>query len=221
MTPIYRLLILILVTCHAHAAVLEKESAEFYQHHYSSQPQNYIHAYNLGSYYLDQNQIGYAITYLEKSLKLAPRDPDTHQNLRIAKQKVIDPLHSKRTIVDLFQALLALVTVQEWLLLLTGSQAILVILNLIRRRFITVQKTLFLLIGLPTLAALVLSLEQHVVVVIPRAELKQSPSQAVDTSFHAHEGVKATILEEHLDWVKIKCQNGITGWIEKKALEKI
>lgn len=211
----------ILLTNPCHSAAVEQSALDHYQKAYQRAPQNYIHNYNLGTYYLENDQIGYAITYLEKAVQLSPRDRDIRHNLRLAKAKVVDPLNNKPGLLDLAKAFVSLITAHEWLLLLTGSQAIFILLKKLGKHFPNMQLALLILCAIPTSAAVMISLNQEAVVVIPKADLKQSPSHVVDTSFQAHEGVKAKILEEHLDWVKIKCQNGITGWVEKKALKKI
>ena len=206
------------------AQPIENPSLNQLQKNVKNHPKSAIHHYNLGTYFLQKNQLGHAVLYLEKAKKLNPRDPDTRHNLKLSHTKLIDPLAGKQHFFSLIHAAIAYLRFQEWLLLLAGAQFLLILLKKTDTNSNTIKMAQWVVLGLfslPLIGSFLALKTTEIIILSKRIELKQSPSHAVETTFNAHQGVKAILLEDHHLWVKIKCQNGITGWVEKKELGKI
>ena len=53
-------------------------------------------------------------------------------------------------------------------------------------------------------------------------EAKLEPNFRAETSFTLHEGTKVMVIENYgADWLKIKLQNGETGWIANSELKEL
>jgi SH3-like domain-containing protein len=67
------------------------------------------------------------------------------------------------------------------------------------------------------------ALEDHstAIVFVPTATIKSSPDNSGTDLFVLHEGTKLTIKSVLGDWSEITTEDGNTGWILSKSIEKI
>ena len=72
--------------------------------------------YNLGNAYYREGNIGHAILYYEKALKLEPNDDDIIHNIAIADSKTVDKIEPlpKFFLFQWWEALLAVFTIKGW-----------------------------------------------------------------------------------------------------------
>jgi len=62
--------------------------------------------------------------------------------------------------------------------------------------------------------------DEGAVIMVPRIEVKSSPSDGPDSSnlFVLHEGTVVEIIRGEEDWVQIRLANGNTGWVHTPDL---
>ena len=61
----------------------------------------------------------------------------------------------------------------------------------------------------------------RIVIIQAKVELREGPSQSLETTLLLHEGVQATILKQNDTWSFIRCDNNITGWLPKSSFLSI
>lgn len=192
--------------------------------------------HNLGNAYFKNGQIGNAILFYEKGLRLSPGDEDLAYNLRIANSRTVDKITEvpKLFIVQWWDILVTSFSFSSWAviviivyLIFLGGIAIYLLsrkFNLQRLGFITSSSTL---------AVLIIS----VVILIARYEhdstadygvlteqiysAKVSPDIKSNDAFVIHEGIKFSVEDRVNDWVKIKLADGKIGWIENRSFGQI
>ena len=189
--------------------------------------------YNTGNTYFRLNQIGKAILYYEKALKLTPNDPDILANLRLAESQRIDEFDVMPTPVlkRIYRTLLEVFSPTAWfgialLLILLGSLAL--TLFLLSKSKSTLRFAIYLAsggLGLLFLTAGYFSLNEiktntYGVLTVPNTYVQSEPNGGEDL-FIIHEGTKAKIEEEFSGWVKARFPDGKTGWLEQESLERI
>lgn len=207
-----------------------KSAAEFYQKIVDDGMASAALYYNLGNSFLKQGQLGRAIVWYERALRLQPRDSDLRANRAYARGMIKNPEPEEpRTFQNRLFVHVQGVTTDEIVIILVivlAGISILVLLGLfLQWRF---KKTavligafsLVFIFHLFALFAKVDSLQERAVI-LSQAEVKYEPEEKATTHFTAYEGWKVRVFKESSGWVKVERPDGLQGWVPKDKLEKI
>lgn len=192
--------------------------------------------YNLANAYFKQGEIGKAILYYNKALRLAPSQDDIRHNLAIAESQTKDKI---AVIPEFF--------LNRWLRIVRNSMSCMAwsLLSLVTFALILSFGILFLLasrirwrkIGfycalcasmlfVATTAFAISSrndmLSHNEAIVLASAiSVKSSPDNSATDLFVLHEGTKVKMLSEVDEWCEIVIADGKKGWTESKNIEEI
>ena len=192
--------------------------------------------YNLGNSYYRLGNLGKAILYFEKSLKVSPSNDDAVHNLKLANARTVDKIQEIPPLffIKWWNILLTSFTSVGWQLIIFVFYILLLICValyfLIRN--IQVQKYAFIFGSLNIIALLFSvifffsSLEResskdYGILQKSIETVKISPDKQSDDAFVVHEGIKFKIEDEVNDWVKIKLSDGKVGWLPTNSFEVI
>jgi len=192
--------------------------------------------YNMGNSAFRSNNIGLAILYYNKCLKLDPTNKDAAHNLKFVGRYRIDTFEE---VPELFlkswaTSFVRLLPERKWsasaiisFVLLLGS----ILLYLFSQRLALKKSGFFtaiftLVIFLVTLTS---ALSQHRSIVHPSEGIILSPSVIVKSSpsdtgtdlFILHEGTGVRINEEVSGWRNVRVVDGREGWIRDSDFESI
>lgn len=192
--------------------------------------------YNMGNAAFRSNNIGHAILYYEKALKLEPSHEDASHNLKYVSQYRVDAFDP---VPEFFfrswmKGLVGSLSENTWSLLaiLLFSLALASIIFYLFAKSLGVKKAGFTLavIGL-LLFGLTLSfaVKHHRSIIDPESAIILSPSVVVRSSpsdtgtelFILHEGTRVQINEEVSGWHNIRVDDGREGWIPAVDFESI
>ena len=194
--------------------------------------------YNLGVAHYKSGRIGPSILHFERARRIRPSDDDLQANLLLAKSAVVDRIEElpEIALAPLWRELTAQHRMTGWTV---GSIVIwfTAFLLLLLRIFLSdVATRRLLIIAGPVLAVVAMTLgflsrETHLrsrsdegaVIMVPRIEVKSSPSDGPDSSdlFVLHEGTVVEIIRSEEGWVQIRLANGNTGWVHTPDLQPI
>ena len=192
--------------------------------------------YNMGNAAFRSNNIGHAILYYEKTLKLEPAHEDAIHNLKYVSQYRVDAFDPvpEFFVRSWMRGLASSLSENTWSLLaiLLFSLSLASIILYLFAKSLGVKKTGFTLalIGL-ILFGLTLSIavNHHRSIIDPEAAIILSPSVVVRSSpsdtgtelFILHEGTRVQINEEVSGWRNIRVDDGREGWIPARDFESI
>lgn len=192
--------------------------------------------YNMGNAAYRSNNIGYAILYYEKSLKLNPSHEDARHNLEFVSRYRVDAFEG---VPEFFlrswaRTLVNSLSEKSWsmlsILLFVGVLGGLLVYLFSRR--LTLKKTGFV----TALVALLLfsvafssALTRHHrivhpeegIITAPSVVVRSSPSETGTELFVLHEGTKVEVNEEVSGWQNIRVVDGREGWIASLDFESI
>ena len=189
--------------------------------------------YNLGNAHYRLGQIGYAILYYEKALKLSPGDEDAKHNLALAKLNISDKVDELPSffIFNIWEGLLAAFSVSGWTIVVYVVFILLLfcIIAYFFSRTSTQQRVSFFSgVGVSVLLFLVIILltvkmnkEYNIkngIIVESIVTVKSAPDNASKDEFVVHEGLKVLIEDKVDDWIKIRLADGKIGWIIEKSI---
>ena len=198
--------------------------------------QSYKLYYNIGNAYYKSGNMGKAILYYEKALKLDPAGADALNNLKIAKLQTLDKIEEVPEFIlatwikDVRNMLssnawaylsLVLVAVVAILMLMfrfaptTGQRKLSFILACVVLLF-----AIFAVIFAANLASNANSADEGIVMV-PVSNVKSAPNSTGNNLFILHEGTKVEILEEAGKWCRVEISDGRQGWMQKNDIEVI
>lgn len=191
--------------------------------------------YNMGNAYFKKGEIGQAILYYNRALKIKPRDEDTLANLEYARLLRTDKIKSPevswpvKLITALYRSLslnehallsLALFTALMFLLTLTSllegashkklkNAAVVVLACLSIQIFVT---------GLKTWSE---NASPRAVVVEESVSAFSAPSPDSEKIFELHDGVEVQLDRTENGFVLAGLPSGWSGWIPVSSVEKI
>ena len=192
--------------------------------------------YNLGNAHYRLGDLGYAIYYYEKALKLAPGDEDILQNIKIANSRTIDKINEvpKIFITRWWEGLVVSLTVSGWsFVLLLVFVLFLFYLglyllsrknNLQRIAFYSGSGVLLVMILVFFIWVARFSIEtseDYGILCAKNATVKVSPDRQSNDAFMIHEGIKFSLEEKINNWYKIKLADGKLGWLPQDVVGKI
>jgi TRAP-type uncharacterized transport system fused permease subunit len=192
--------------------------------------------YNMGNAAFRSNNIGHAILYYEKALKLDPGHEDAKNNLEFVSSYRVDTFDE---VPELFirswaRSMVNALPEKTWSLL-SISLFLLILISLLVYIFshrLGIKKAGFfsaviavLFFALTFTAAL--SRHKHMVnpdtgvIVAPSVIVRSSPSETGTELFVLHEGTKVRVNEEVSGWRNIRVIDGREGWITSGDFESI
>ena len=192
--------------------------------------------YNMGGAYFKNGQIGKAVLYYNKALRIDPTDEDTQYNLRVANGYVKDQIEvvpeffvsrwvrSVRTAVN--SNTWAVLSLVAGLLMLVALMIYLLPLGLGYRK---AGFAVAVVMGAFTLLSANFASEQRrnalhsseAIVMIGAAPVKSSPDRTSKDIFVIHEGTQVTVLDRLGDWCQVSIADGNKGWMPAPSIELI
>ena len=192
---------------------------------------------NLGAAYLRQGKRGLAALHFERALVLAPGDDDARHDLGELRRTNVDKLEGAdeqgpaeilaRALAPLPGSVAALVLIAAWSL----AWALLALAVARPARLLGAP------LGTAALGCLLLSIIcaavsagsaigrglalRRAVIVAQAAAAHEGPSAKSKSPFEVHEGTAVSVEETLAGFSRIKLANGLTGWVEASALEKV
>jgi tetratricopeptide (TPR) repeat protein len=189
--------------------------------------------YNLANAYFRQNQIGRAILFYEKSLRLDPADPDARENLRYASQRIRDRIAEDPTPF-------AIVLVQKGLRVVSLEQVTRIFLGVYLACMLVASVAIIArgkrgaaTAGILSAGLLFLSLvcggwmilqdnarsaRDEAVVLAEKLEVYSGPGAENTLLASVHEGTKVRIHSQRGDWTQVTIPDGRAGWLKGKDL---
>jgi tetratricopeptide (TPR) repeat protein len=190
--------------------------------------------YNMGNAYYKTDQLGQAIYYFEKALRLAPDDEDIQNNLAFAKNQTIDVIAPLPKVG--FNAFVrkvgALFSVHSWAIFAVVSAFLVALCYLLYayanksfiKRFYFTAFLFSIFMGVFALSFAFIENtyqknHQEAIVFSLEAQVKNEPLDNSETAFLLHEGTKIEVLETLNGWQKIRLADGKVGWIKAEAIK--
>lgn len=181
--------------------------------------------YNLGNAYLKNNDIGHAVFWYKRALKLIPNDPDLKFNYTVALSRVKDispeNKHPIFKAIFFWKYLLSRSEIQWLAVFLNSIFWIVLTFQLIFRRnkLIWVRNVILL----PTVALFLTAsvnyytdtYNKQAVIIPPEISVRSGLSDDATELFVLHAGSQVNINEEKEGFVKIRFSNDKIGWIKK------
>jgi tetratricopeptide (TPR) repeat protein len=192
--------------------------------------------YNLGNVCFKQKKLGESICFWEKARRLLPGDPDTLENLALAKLLVVDRIEMPPDPLPLRwldSALHRFTLVQDsWAVLILFIVANAFLATCLLAKNARLAGRTLIAAGVTGLLALVFGCslafkiyeENHRtegVVVEQKADVRSGPGAENVTVFTLHEGILLRIRGESDGWYQVSLPNGWSGWLEKGRVRVI
>lgn len=176
--------------------------------------------YNLGNACFKDGRVGEAVVWYERALRLAPRDEDVRANLRFLRrikrdQELDEPslvysLYMAPTLNELFLfaslCLIGVFVAASWRLWRGPSPAVVIALG------ICVSAAL----GAGSLAAARAHRDAtrvEAVITAVEGTARSGPDRLQTSVFVIHEGTKVTVERGEGDWLLVRLDNGLGGWL--------
>lgn len=192
--------------------------------------------YNLANAYFKLGQLGRAILYYNRALRIAPANEDIRHNLALAEAQTKDRI----AVVPEFFLNRWMRTVRNtmscaaWsiLSLVAFATVLLFVLLFLLSSRIGVRKAGFygaLVMALFFVATTLFALSerkemlQHdeAIVMGTAISVKSSPDRSATDIFVLHEGTKVRVQTEMGEWCEVVIADGKKGWTERKNIEEI
>lgn len=190
-------------------------------------PNNPFVYYNIGNCYFKMGSRGLATANYYRAFRLAPRDSDIRHNLALALETSGERWVPSGVPVILHQAFfyLSYGELKGLTYLLFWLACACVLVCLLRRKWnflATLACILVLLSAGWLLARARLEQENLAVVAVPVAEVRSGPGTNFPASANVSQGHLVTVSDTKDVWDEVIISSqGLKGWIEKDALEKI
>jgi tetratricopeptide (TPR) repeat protein len=187
--------------------------------------------YNLGNAYLKKGDLGHAVLWYERALKLDPTDPDLKFNLDYAlsltkDQKSESALSLSRIFffwkyhlsADAIKSTAIVLNLIFWLFLLVGHLRQ-------KQKLQRIAYVALVFAGLFAATALYnfyeSSFRPQAVVLSPEVSIRSGLSDDATELFRLHAGTKIRIEKEQDDHVRIYFADGKIGWVKKDFVGRI
>ena len=192
--------------------------------------------YNLADAYFKQSQIGKAVLFYHRALRLSPGDDDIRYNLGIAQSHTKDNIEAIPAFffTEWMQAVRHTMSCTAWTVLSLVFLACMLaafLLYLLARRLplrkagfygTAVAVVLFVLTTLFAMGARREMLDKNAAVVMAQSiSVKSSPDNASTDLFVLHEGTTVRITSRLDTWCEIVLADGKKGWLPNKQIEVI
>ena len=186
--------------------------------------------YNTGNAYLKSKDIGRAILWYERAIKLAPSDPDLKFNLAYAQSLLKDkkePKFSFAGILYFWQGLVSLKWLQYASITLSFCFFIWATVQKARSRhvFSGIGIFIFLLFAGTTLAAGLeynrINSDVKAVILAEQAGVRSGTMDNATLLFDLHAGTRVRVLEKKDNYMKIRFAKDKVGWVACSKAEII
>ena len=184
--------------------------------------------YNLGNAYLKNGDVGYAMLWYKRALKLTPDDPDLKFNHKYGLTLVKDEREDNRLpilrVVFFWQHLLSATTIQWAAIILNMLFWIILVLQALRKK--RILKTLSYVILTLALVFTLTAFYNHYAaryvkeaVIFPdKVAVRSGLADDSTELFALHAGTKVTIEKENKDFYRIYFSEGKIGWLRKSEV---
>lgn len=204
---------------HLYDSILDKEfiSAELY--------------YNLGNSHFKMQNLGLAILYFEKAIKIDPKNQDIKHNLEFCNNLILDK-YKAQTINPITEVLYQNQSPNRYALIASALFFITILLAFIYIFKSFNSKIFFslftLLFTIGTIFS-ILGYQQHKfntnntfgIITSTIVNVKSEPNLSAKKSFILHEGSKIELLESNNEWTKINFDSDKIGWIQNVNFKAI
>lgn len=192
--------------------------------------------YNMGNAYYKTDNMGKAILYYEKALKLNPAGKDAMNNLQIAKLRTLDKIDvlPEFIIGTWVKDIRNMMSSNGWGYTAVGLLVLVCVLLLLfkfapttggRKLSFVLACVAFLFFIFSLMFAINLRVKANsddfAVVMVPVSNVKSAPNSTGNNLFILHEGSKVEILEQAGKWCRIEISDGRQGWLESDDVEVI
>lgn len=192
--------------------------------------------FNAGNAAYRSGKIGQSILYYERAKRISPANDDLLVNLAIANERVADRIAELPSlgVEDMLGVLTSTSRLGTWTWLALSLNLIgfgllagwVFATRLSFKRSLATLGLIFVFLGLMSYAmarathARILA-NTEAVILVPKIEVKNGPTENESNAFLLHEGTKVKIQQELGDWFEIRLANGAVGWISANVLEVI
>ncbi|RKY37480.1 MAG: hypothetical protein DRP78_01030 [Candidatus Omnitrophota bacterium] len=190
--------------------------------------------YNLGNAYFKLGRNGKALLNYERAKNLMPQDEDLFANCAFVRSllSVQEIKENYSWNKKIFVNLLDMLSPSGWFMisgLLFWLINILLCIGLLKGSFRKNSYVFSLIISVIFLCTANLFFnsfqfqKQFVrgMIIVPKAEIRYSPSYSGAVAFELTEGMHAQIVSSSGDWTQIRLNRNNSGWIESQEIEKI
>lgn len=196
---------------------------------------NPILFFNLGNAYFKNENLGKAILWYERALRLEPNNEDIIHNLAFANTQIVDKVNNDVFWIEqFFNKILFLFSTRSWaflsiifVFLTCFCIAILLIAKQSKMRMFFFFSTItFLILFIISIIIASISYKQttnndKIIVTKLSVVVKSTPDSSGTTLFTVHEGIKGIITDKTDKWIEVKFPNDEKGWIESTSAEII
>lgn len=192
--------------------------------------------YNLANAHFKQDELGKAMLYYNRALRLRPNDEDIRHNLEYAEQSTKDSIEEipeffLKTWIKSLRGALSCTAWSILSLLMLVAALVCGLLYLLAQR-LSLRKIGFYLMTVTALLFVVTTafawsernmlIERSEAIIMNSAvSIKSSPDRSATELFVLHEGTKVTIGETIDGWAEVRIADGRKGWIEQERIERI
>jgi len=192
--------------------------------------------YNYANALFKTNELGKAVLYYERALKINPLHADAKANLAYVNTKITDKVEQYQPFFlnAWFSALGKMLTTNQWAYLSIGLflSAIILTLLFLFSSYRRLRKVCFfagIFVFLLSVFSLIYAFSQkkhtendpYAIVLLGSVSVKNSPSISGTELFVLHEGTKIEVLSSIQNWAQIRFDNDKIGWIMDDTFEKI
>ncbi len=187
--------------------------------------------YNIGNSYFNKNELGQAILWYERALKLIPNDPDLKFNINYARTFIKDKNENKPSpfynIIFFWKNIFSITTIQILSIILFSIFWILSAVYYVKKYYI---------LKLPTIILFTISIifittsffnfynENYIktgVIISEKVSIRSGLSDNSTELFILHAGTKVIIKDTKHNFLKIYFSKGKIGWIRKQDIKII
>ena len=191
--------------------------------------------FNLANCYYKKNSLTYALLYYERAFRLDPEDEDILHNLNIARNQMADKVEPLPSffLSDYWDGFSMMQSPDQWsvwfLVWLALACALFTLFIAARKRNIK-QLGFSLSILFLLSAALCIAAATHADNMLSKPEaivfastlnVKSEPGLNATDQFVIHEGLKVEVVQEEGEWVRIRLEDGNSGWVRNQSIERI
>ena len=188
--------------------------------------------YNLGNAYLKLNNLGKAVLYYEKALRMNPREPDLEFNINYARSLLKDKVETAASpvtrILFFWRYMMTRLSIENTALILSLITFLLLTLRTLTKRFFNRSFTripFFIAAAVTVLFTMTAFYQFYEDAYVPKgvivsetAPVRSGLSDDATELFVLHAGTKVAIEDMKDGYVRIFFSSGKIGWIKKSDI---
>ncbi len=192
--------------------------------------------FNMGNVYYKRDEIGQALLYYHKALRLDPSDSDVRHNIEFAQNKTTDNIEKlpRLFLAEWNEWVYTRMSSTQWVVVSLALLAVALCFLLIYLLSETMRNRRVGFFGL-IVSVLLFAYTTHnsissrwgmvnnqEAIVMNRAlSVKSSPNAGATELFIIHEGTKVRVMSSLGGWSEIRIDDGNRGWVEDTTIAKI